>query len=150
MTLVRRTDEHFESLSWHDNAIHSFRVIKGGSATGQLVLDIDHILEWRPNGSGAFSFLVAPATLTFNDVSALKVALDSATPTAALTTFTIDQIDRSVEKRQHFDAVLWRIPINWPIGDISFEASGFAQELRASQVVSQSMSLPRPASGAGA
>ncbi len=147
MSFARWTDEDFASLSWHDNTIHGFRLIAGESGVGALVLDIDHILEWHPNDDRGFSFLVAPATLTFRDVSSLKVAIDYATPTAALSPFTIDRIDRTVERRPRYNAVLWTLPINWPTGEITFEAAGFLLELRAAPASSCSMSLPREPAG---
>jgi hypothetical protein len=149
MSFARWTDEEFAFLSWHDNTIHGFLLIAGESGAGQLVFDIDHILEWRPNDDLGFSFLVAPATLTFRDVSSLKVSIDYATPTAALSPFTIDRIDRTVEKRQRANAVLWTLPINWPAGEITFEAAGFVMELRAAPLSSFSMSLPREPGGGG-
>jgi len=150
MTLARWTHEHFDTLSWHDNAVHALRVVEGEYGAGLLIVDIDYILEWRPDESGGFSFLVAPPTRTFHSVSDLKVRLDYATPTAALTPFTIDRIDRRIEKRQHYDAVLWTLPVNWPDGEIAFEATGFVQELRAAPIVSRTMWLPRPAADSGA
>jgi hypothetical protein len=149
MSFARWTDEEFAFLSWHDNTVHGFLLISGESGAGALVFDIDHILEWRPNDERGFSFLVAPATLTFRDVSSLRVSIDYATPTAALSPFTIDRIDRTVEKRQRYNAVLWTLPINWPAGEITFEAAGFVMELRAAPLSSRSMSLSREAAAGG-
>ena len=39
-------NERFEDLDWHDCTIHGFRVEEGGDGcSGQLMLDIDYILE---------------------------------------------------------------------------------------------------------
>src|SRR5216684_2393476 len=82
-----------------------------------------------------------------DEFSSLKVAIDYATPTAALSPFTIDRIDRTVERRPRYNAVLWTLPINWPTGEITFEAAGFLLELRAAPASSCSMSLPREPAG---
>lgn len=144
MTLPRWTDKDFDDLSWHDNTVHAFRIIDEGDDTGtaRLVLDIDHILKWCSEQSGEYSFLIAPARLTFHGVFALRFSLDYATPTAATRPFMIDGINRRLEKHQRCEAVLWTIPINWPSGEIAFEAAGFTQELLAEPVPSKCLSLP--------
>ena len=131
-------------MSWHDNTVHAFRIVEeeGDSGKARLILDIDHILKWCPEEPGTYSFIVAPATLTFHGVFSLRFSLDYAKPTAATTPFMIDGIERRVEKRERYEAVLWTIPINWPSGEISFEATGFTQELRAEPVPSRSLTLP--------
>jgi len=135
------TDADFDDLSWHDNAVHAIRVVEGQYGAGRLLLDIDYILEWLPDGSGGVSFRIAPATLEFRDVTRLKIELDYETPTAGLTPFSLDRIERRIERRDRYDAVLWDLVVNWPTGAITFEATGFRQCLRGAAVESSQQQL---------
>jgi hypothetical protein len=139
--LSQWTEADFDDLDWHDNVVHAIRVVEGEYGAGQLILDIDYILEWLKDDSGTFAFKVAPATLEFNDVTNLKIALDYDTPGAGLTPFSLDRIERRREKRDRYEAVLWTLVVNWPIGSITFEAKGFMQSLRSPAVVSSEQSL---------
>jgi hypothetical protein len=125
----------FDTYSWHDNHVHALRIRSGEHGTGELVLDLDYILEWLPPRDGAFTFRVAPATLTFHGVVDLRVSLDYAGPSAGMTPFSIQGIDRELYLYGNgFSAFRWRIPVNWPDGEITFIASGFTQVLRAPPV----------------
>lgn len=125
------TDQDYDRLSWHDNHIHGLRVVEGEHGVGELVIDIDFILEWLgADASGNFQFHIAPADLTFHEVSNLTVSLDYASLSAAMAPFSIDGIKKLLDKRERYDATIWTIDINFPAGRISFEASGFTQTLR--------------------
>ena len=126
----------FERISWHDNHVHALRILPGDHGLGEFALDLDHILEWRRVGE-AMRFLVVPATLRFRAVSALRIALDYAAASAALGPFSIDAIERRDEPRERHVAQLWRIAVNWPPGEIAFEASGFEQRARGTPVLSE-------------
>ena len=79
--------------------------------------------------SDALYFLVSPATLTFNEVTDLKISIDYAG--VAMGPFSIAGIDRQVKTYPNgFTKCSWRIPINFPPGEMSFVASGFTQSLR--------------------
>ena len=143
------TEADFDELSWHDNAVHSIRVVEGEYGSGKLVLDIDFILEWLCGESGETTFRIAPATLEFREVTHLKIALDYETPTAGLTPFTLDRIDRRVEQRDGYEAVLWELVVNWPHGGITFEAKGFRQFVRGPVVVSAQQVLSAEERGDG-
>ena len=54
-------NDGYESGAWHDNHIHGFTIREGEDGAGQLVLDIDHILEWLPPKEGYYSFMISPA-----------------------------------------------------------------------------------------
>lgn len=127
----------FDALSWHDNHIHGLSVREGEDALGELVLDIDFILEWLCDPvTRLCKFRIAPATLTFHEVLDLVVSLDYAQASAALCPASIGEIlreDHSVDNGSH--AWRWAIVINWPKGSVNFLASGFTQVLRAEPVV---------------
>jgi hypothetical protein len=129
------TDDRFEEMSWHDNHVHGLRIIENNDGSGELVLDIDHIVEWVEGSDSAFRFRISPATLTFHHVMFLRISLDYATPTAAFTPFSISGIERRLEPRERYVAKLWTIPINWPAGELTFEARGFTQRSRREPVL---------------
>jgi hypothetical protein len=120
------TDAQFDDLSWHDNHVHALRIVEGAYGAGELVLDLDYILEWIC-GAEEDRFRILPATLTFLDVTRLRICLDYATPSAALGPFAIHAIERRREARERYVAQVWKIVINWPKGEIEFEAAGFVQ-----------------------
>ena len=123
--------DDFDTYTWHDNHVHALRIRAGAHGTGELELDLDYILEWLPPRDGAFTFRVAPATLTFHNVVDLRLALDYAGPSAGMTPFSINCIEREPYVYANgLSAYRWRIPVNWPEGEITFIATGFTQVLR--------------------
>jgi hypothetical protein len=133
-------------LSWHDNALYGVRFDLGDCARGDwhadLVLDIDHILEWLCGVDRQFRFRVAPATLTFHHVTDLQIAIDCGDSGGriALHALSIDAITR--ERIRHQKICLdrpyyrWRIALNAPGGAaLTFGASGYTQVLRAQPVL---------------
>lgn len=134
------TDLQFDEMSWHDNHVHALRVVKGDYGSGQLILDIDYIVEWLHN-AGETRFRIIPATLTFFEVTNLKLRIDYATATAGLTPFSIAGLQRTSEPRERYVAQVWTMPLNWPHGEISFEATGFEQIGRGSPLISAQQCL---------
>ena len=136
-------DKDFEEMSWHDNHFHGFNIVESEHGKGILTFDIDYILEWIKNEQGEFKFSIAPAKLTFYDVFNIKFSLDYASASAASGPFSIDSITREYEKRQRYTATIWKLIVNWPNGNIQFEASKFKQELLSDPVLcSQQRLMP--------
>ncbi len=138
------TDD-FDGFSWHDNVIYGLRLDVGDAEREQwhsrLVLDIDHIVEWLRGEGQGFRFRVAPATLVFEDVSDLRLAVDygDSGGSEMLGEMSIAEITR-IPLAHHSGRDLpywrWRIALNWPSGgEIFFAASGFRQTLRAEPVL---------------
>lgn len=127
------TDADFPNLSWHDNSVHAFRIIEGKDGAGDLVLDIDHIVDWIESEK-RYEFRVAPAELRFHGVTDLRVTLDYPATSAALTPFMLDRIQ--VDQSNH-----WTLKVNWPVGEISFSSTGFSQRITGELVVSSAQSL---------
>ena len=128
------TDSDFDHLSWHDNHVHAIQVEVDNPdhGTGILTLDLDHILEWiPPSGPGQpFRFRIAPARLTFHEVSSLRIEVDWAGATAGMTPFSIDGIVRKkLEYPTGFVSWGWTIAVNWPQGAITFDSPRFTQNL---------------------
>ena len=130
------TDQDFDAMSWHDCHIHAWRVIEGQHGNGELEFDIDYILEWKRDDN-AFSFVLVPATIVFHNVSGLRVSLDWTTTSAALGPICLSAVEQTIEQRAHYSATLWTLSVNWPAGEIAFEASGFAQHAWGREVVSK-------------
>jgi len=118
-------------MSWHDVHVHGFRIIEneGENGTAELALDIDYILEWISSEVG-FKFVVAQASLQFHEVFGLKLIPDYARPTAGMCAFSIAGIERElVTYPTGYISYKWRLPINWPAGEIVFSSPGFTQRL---------------------
>ena len=135
------TDTQFDEMSWHDNHVHALRIVETAHGQGDLILDIDHIVEWIKGEGGGFNFRILPAVLTFHGVTFLRMSLDYATPTAAFGPFMIHGIERRSEQLTHYIAQLWKIAISWPLGDLSFEAHGFTQRARGQAILSAGQCL---------
>ena len=136
---------------WHDNTIHglSFGLAEPeiGDWRSDLVLDIDHIVEWLCGAPGEFRFRVAPATLTFHDVTDLAIAVDQGDSggRTALIEWSIDRVERQRLDRP-MDYWRWTIHLHAPPGGtLAFCASGFTQEQTAEAVLLAEQRLPRSA-----
>jgi hypothetical protein len=55
--------------------------------------------------------------------------------------FSIHGIERREEVRERYTAQCWKIAVNWPKGEISFEAEGFCQEAWGKVRVSENQRL---------
>lgn len=141
MTIGPWTETQFAEMSWHDNHVHAMRIVEGAHGSGDLVLDIDYILEWLKGPQG-YRFKIVPATLRFRGVTNLRVKLDYAASSAAIGPFSIHSIERREESRERYTAQCWDIVVNWPEGEISFEADGFNQEVWGKLRVSENQHLP--------
>ncbi len=147
--------DEFERHSWHDNIVYAIRLDVGDAFEGDfhsdLVLDIDHIVEWDCAPDGSMRFRVAPATLAFHDVTDLRIAVDFGDSgcRTAINELAIDDIVRerlpAAEQKICLDRTYWRwrIALNLPAGgEIAFGASGFTQTLRGVPVLTEEQRLP--------
>jgi hypothetical protein len=148
----RVSDADFARLSWHDDTVYGLRFEVGDIARGdwrsELVLDLDHIVEWLCGNDRSARFRVAPATLVFHDVTDLRIGLDwGSGHRTALGEPQIDAITRAAFEDQKISLgqpyYRWRIGLNWPRGcELTFGASGFTQTLRAAPVLLDQQRLP--------
>jgi len=147
------SDADFARLSWHDDTVYGLRFEVGDIARGdwrsELVLDLDHIVEWLCGKDRSVRFRVAPATLIFHDVTDLRIALDWGN-SGHRTGLGEPQID-AITRMQVLDQKIcldrpyyrWRIALNWPRGgELTFGATGFTQTLRAAPVLLDQQRLP--------
>jgi hypothetical protein len=135
------TEADFDSTSWHDNHIHAFRFVEGKDGTGDLILDLDHIVEWLKGEDSGFRFKVVPATLTFHEVMFPRIGIDFGAASAAFGPIMIDGIERRAEQKAHYLATIWKIPMSFPPGEMEFEARGFTQRARGEPILTESQSL---------
>ncbi|MET0984503.1 MAG: hypothetical protein ABW034_03755 [Steroidobacteraceae bacterium] len=140
---IEWTDRDFDQMSWHDNAVHAIRIVEGEHGAGEFILDLDYILEWIPGkDEEPIQFRVAPAELRFHEATQLKVALDYVSVTASMTPFSIARIhcERFLYENGT-ESNRWRIEVNWPAGEITFESPRFTQVLTGGGIVSGRQSL---------
>jgi len=114
-----------------------------------LVLDIDHIVEWIFGTDGSTRFRVAPTTLVFHDVTNLRIMLDFKEgdgarninePSIAAITREQATKDETPAKQAYWT---WRIALNLPKdGEIVFGATGYTQSLRAKPKLVEEPRLP--------
>lgn len=127
--------DDFARLSWHDNVVYGLRLEIGDPERddwrSNLVLDLDHIVEWVGDEANA-RFRVAPATLSFQHATDLRIAVDCGDSggQVALHALSIDAVtrERIVDQKICFDRPYyrWAIAFNWPRGgEIRFGASDF-------------------------
>ncbi len=130
MTLRTRWEtEDFDDMCWHDVSVHGFRFVEFDESCGtaELIFDIDYILEWINEPEG-FRFVVAQSTLQFHEVFGLKFSLDYVQCSAGMCAFTLSKIEREeVVYPNGFVRFKWNLEINWPMGNIEFESTGFSQ-----------------------
>ena len=138
---------------WHDDRIHSLHLRAPdpdrGDWRSELMLDIDHIVEWLCGADGRMRFRVAPASLLFHDVTDLRIgiAFGAGGARETLNELSIAAIDRHPAaatagpgQQPYYD---WRIALNLPVGgEITFGASGYSLTLRAAPVLTDQQRLP--------
>jgi hypothetical protein len=151
MTERAGTGESSDELAWHwhDNLIYGVKFNIGDPEKQEwhsdLIFDIDFIVEWLCEPSGAFRFRVAPATLVFHQVGDLSLAIDHGDSGGrnGLTEWAINCVTRDRLDRP-FDYWRWTIALSMPSGGaIAFCSSGFTQTLRSEPVLSLDQCLPR-------
>src|SRR5580765_4389158 len=81
------TTSDFDTMSWHDCHVYGFALEEKEHGTGDLILDIDFIVEWLCHTDRHFEFRIAPATLTFHNIFGLRFELDYTS--AAISPFAI-------------------------------------------------------------
>lgn len=143
----------FDAMSWHDNIVYGLQFHVGDASQGDwlhdLSFDIDYIVEWVRDGEHGARFRVAPATLTFHDVTDLRIGVDFGDSDSlnAINNLSIANATRqAVDDTQRFpdrDYYRYRIELNLPQGgEIAFGGRGFTQVLRAEPVLLDEQWLP--------
>ncbi|HEV8678118.1 MAG TPA: hypothetical protein VGQ90_01990 [Stellaceae bacterium] len=139
-----------DEYSWHDDLIYGLHLRSPDPDRNiwrsELVLDIDHIVEWVPKPEGCVAFLMAPAILVFHDVGDLKIAIDFTADDGYqrnLNELAIDRIEREPMPTARTESYRWRIKLNLPArGEISFIASRFTLTLAAPPQLTDEQRFP--------
>jgi hypothetical protein len=117
---------------FHDDTIHAIQFIPvdvdDDNWECELVLDIDHIINWVKSNKNGYEFDVVEATLSFHDVS--KISIQCSILGGGANPIPIDRIERSDEptiKRGEFMCFGWIIFLNdGDDGTIRFVASRYS------------------------
>jgi hypothetical protein len=143
------TELDFDNISWHDSCLYGF-TIESDKDKNNLILVIDFITEWVGCHGGQTSFKIAPATLTFHDVTdfCASIPCHKSEFQVFVRGFWIDAIERTRIERQLvcFDKLYysWRIILSTPAeGSITFGATGFSLFLRQAPVLRDKQWLER-------
>jgi hypothetical protein len=123
------TDADFDTMGWHDATVHAM-AFHEDEHNAELLLDLDYIVRWIDPEPPAehFTFLVAPATLVFENVW----YLDGELGTASRTLLQIQGIvrrDPENDRQREMGLQLWAV--EWSQGhELTLLASGFRQHFR--------------------
>lgn len=133
-----------ELPSLHDNAVYGFSLVEGEYGVGQVILDLDHIVEWLcpVSGEAAYAFMVASAYLIFYEASDLQVSLNYHSRGAALQPFMIHEVRATeISYPNGAKSFAWEIEVNWPEGSLKLHAPKAELMLRAPAVKCAGQSL---------
>jgi hypothetical protein len=131
------TDADFETMGWHDNAVHAIALEPAPDDPGSLLLDIDYITEWGPCAvpGGPLTFWVCPATLVFHQAWDLVTDIDLQGWSFQL---SISAIERSgPDEHGYFGWV-----VDGDLFTMRFQAKGFTQYLRRAPIQTSCQRLP--------
>ena len=140
--LQQWTTPDFDSLSWHDASVHAFRFTSPNQPyrSPNLELDIDFILEWILQPDRSYHFLLAPALLTFHDVTNLQISVPNLCPSVTMDLFSLDDIEREPLHQPAFQpSYQWRLkcqpsPFKSP-AEFLFHSPAFPQRLTRAPIV---------------
>lgn len=128
------TDADYDSMYWHDNTIHGFRLNNPeNSYDYELILYLDYIVEWICLPEKSFDFRVAPALLTFSDVNLLKVDFELTYKEALIIRdLQREEVTTDEERNAGLHRYRWSIDLVSLTGcrnHMTFVASGYRQIL---------------------
>jgi hypothetical protein len=136
------SDADFDQLSWHDAQVWGIEFRVGDDDNeflADLALNLEVITSVACGLDGVAKLETAPATLVFHSVTDLRIELEwessgNRVLMHELSIGTIERVEPPVEEQLIVPGgtyYLWRIAINWPVGEITFGATGFTQTLHA-------------------
>jgi hypothetical protein len=132
------TEADFEQMGWHDVQVYAVSFIPN---TFELMLDIDYIFEWihPAENDTCFKFWISPATLVFENVYGIEMALDEPY-------FELDAIERTEPRRPTNAEYIerdteWQWNLEAHRGGMSFRSIGYKQYIRKKPVLSQLQTL---------
>jgi hypothetical protein len=124
------SEEDFESLGFHDCYVHG---IRWASSSYSLILDLDYIVQWIEI-DGAYNFWVAPAELSFNYASEVKISMDWEKVPMECQVQDVHRHDRKATPNGS-DNYHWEIEFARPSGSIDLWATDFRLSIQAKPVL---------------
>jgi hypothetical protein len=121
------SDADFSQMGWHDVIIHSI-LIKGGS----IAFDIDYMFKWAHPAPGEtyYKFWMSPASLIFDNVEDLKLAMNSQSSAIIMGVVRSEAPSTAGGSTTS----IWRFECE--DGEIAFRGSGYRQFIRRRPVLS--------------
>ncbi|WP_139420303.1 hypothetical protein [Chryseobacterium mulctrae] len=132
------TESDFEEMEWHDSYVYSIFL---PDENQKLILDIDYIFKWvLDETSNLYSFWISPCDLIFENVLYLKINLDYQN-TVGLDIQNINRFNPRLSPNGKI--LLWDYEILTDVGSITFESSGYIQNIKEQPILSDSQILMR-------
>ncbi|HEX8564160.1 MAG TPA: hypothetical protein VF648_00730 [Pyrinomonadaceae bacterium] len=133
------TESDFEQMNWRESRVYAFAFLPKRT---EFLLDIDYILQriYQPENANSQRFLVAAATLVFENVSDLRIELE---PNQEI---EIINIERSAHRKSKNSELInrkteWKWIIKTNQGDIGFRAVGYKQHFKGMPILGQEQAL---------
>ncbi len=135
--------------TFHDDSIYAIRLISPEPDQkdwrSELVLDIDHILDWIRHDNGQISFRLVQANLCFANVSNLKVTFGY--PDTSISPLPIDRIacsDKAAVTRGDYQEFDWEIALNDQLsGALTFRSAGHRLEKTGRPIECEQQQIPQ-------
>lgn len=129
------TDGDFEVMGWHDATIWAIHLDPDGR---ELSLDLDYIFKWVDPGPGQthYKFWVAPATMVFESVRAMKMIIEPRTGAIEVADLNRGGLEPTQDGKQE-RSYRFQLPSGtganretFDEGEISLRSSGFRMFVR--------------------
>ena len=146
------TEADYQAMSWHDDCLYGISLRPPDPSVddwrSDLLLEIDHIVEWVCDPEGTCRFWVAPAEIVFHGVTDLSIKIDwgrtDRRQTVSAASIHSIERERLADQQVYLDRPYysWAIDLNWPKeGTITFGAWGYTQRLRGEPVLCDQQQL---------
>lgn len=128
------TESDFEQMNWRDASVYAFAFLP---KRAEFVLDIDYILGRTEQAVNQSNFLVAPATLVFENISDFRIELN---PNRQIEIANIERSERRKPENSDRETE-WKWIIKTNQGDLTFRSAGFKQHFKGMPIFGQEKTL---------
>lgn len=137
------TVDDFGAMNWQEATVYAMSFVKEDeeALSGDLVFDIDYILEWVDDDHNEehYHFWVAPCTLVFNNVLNFKMSIDNSAFNLDLLDITDIHLLEQIPVEEGGYWYSWKIEL--AEGEITFGSVGMSQIVRAQPIYTDSQVL---------
>lgn len=134
------TEEDYDRMGWHDATVRAVAFLP---ETYEFALDIDYVFKWisPQEDEKFFSFLVAPATLIFENVNDLMIDIE---PFDDVQLQDIQRRDARKPKNVTYihREIEWLWVIDSNVGEITLWSAGYRQYIRQKPSRTKEQKLP--------